>query len=98
MSGAGGVASLIAGVVLLALDKQPTCNKEHPEITCPYRYNTGAAGAAFTALGAASVAASAVLFGIGLSRKKKKKSEKPRPTVGVAPTRGGIWAHAAFRF
>jgi len=96
MSGVGGVASLVAGVTLLALNGRPTCDKSLPETSCPYRYNTSTAGAVFTALGSASAVAAAVLF--AYAYRSKTKREKPRATFVVAPTRGGAWAHANLRF
>lgn len=68
MSGAGGVASLAAGITLLALDDRYTCDREPKRLMCEYRYRTGTAGAVFTALGGASMVASAVLFYYGYFR------------------------------
>ena len=101
MSGVGGIASLAAGITLLALDGRYTCDQEPRRLMCEYRYGTGTAGAVFTALGGASMVASAVLFYYGYFRKQKSSGgggERPRPTVTLSPTRGGIWAHAQFRF
>ncbi|MFH2010755.1 MAG: hypothetical protein ABI333_29410 [bacterium] len=96
MSGVAGLLSTVAGVTLLAYHGRPTCDEPYGDVRCPYRYKTGTAGAVFTSLGGAAIVASVVLFYYGYSA--AKKPERPRTTVGVTPTKGGVWAHASFRF
>lgn len=98
MSAVGGALSLAAGVALVAVDDRYTCNQEPRRYQCPYRYSTGEAGAAFSALGAAALAASGVLFYLGYFRKEARRGAPARPRVTVAPTRGGFWANATIRF
>lgn len=97
MSGSMGLASLVAGVTLLALDGRTTCDETPGRLKCPYRYGTGTAGAAFTALGGASMVASGVLFYYAYFRHRGRR-EVPRATLGIAPTRRGAFAHAEIRF
>jgi hypothetical protein len=95
MTGVGGLVSLVAGATLLGLDHRPTCDLEPAATRCPYRLRTGAAGAAFTALGAASLAASGVLFYLVY---RKRPAREPRTRVGLAPLPGGVMTHATLRF
>lgn len=98
MSGVGGVLSLVAGITLLAVDDRYSCSQEPRRYRCPYRYSTGEAGAAFTALGGAALVASGVLFYLGYFRKRARRESSGRPRVTIAPTRGGIWANATIQF
>lgn len=47
------VASLVTGVVLLAMDGDPTCDAPFPKQQCKERYATGAAGVSFLLVGLA---------------------------------------------
>jgi hypothetical protein len=96
MTGVGGVASLVVGIALLAIDHRPTCQEEPTDRMCPNRYATGAAGATFTALGAASAVASGVLFYFVYGRKRKPAAR--RAELLVVPAPGGVSTHATIRF
>ncbi len=55
------VAAAVTGGVLLGLHDEPTCSRSRPEVTCPERYDTRAAGIGFLTVSALGVAGSAVL-------------------------------------
>jgi len=98
MSAVGGLLSLAAGIALLAVDDRYTCDQEPRRYMCPYRYSTGEAGTAFSALGGAALAASGVLFYLGYFRGGERHAAPARPRVTVAPARGGLYANATIRF
>ena len=70
------VATLAAGVALLAVHGQPTCERDFGK--CPERRNTQGAGVGLTVAGALSGAGAAVLFYLG-ARSKRKETTRVAP-------------------
>jgi hypothetical protein len=88
-----GLAGVVAGIPLLAIDGQPTCNLPNPKQACPDVYNTVGGGAALLSLGIAGVAASGVLFYMDHRARHKRA-----PAVSLLPLQGGIYVSAGGRF
>jgi hypothetical protein len=65
---AAAVASLAAGITLLALDGRPTCETAHPDHQCSELHDTVAPGAVLTAAGGLAAAGAAVLFYLDRAR------------------------------
>jgi hypothetical protein len=86
--GGVGAAALITGVVLLALDGNPTCDA--PGATCPEEYATGTAGIVFGVAGLAGAGVSGWMF--WSERNVRHES------AAIAPTRGGAVATYSIRF
>ena len=53
MGTSAAVVSLVTGIVLLAIDNDPTCDAPFPKQQCKERYATGAAGVSFLLVGLA---------------------------------------------
>jgi len=60
-TGGFSLATVLTGIVLLAIDGKPTCSKSNARYRCPERYATKGAGVAFTALGVAAAVGGGVL-------------------------------------
>jgi hypothetical protein len=86
--GGAGAAALITGIVLLALDGNPTCDA--PNATCPEEYATGPTGIVLGVVGLAGAGVSGWMF--WSERKDRQES------AAIAPTRGGAVATFSIRF
>ncbi len=88
------VATLGAGIALMVMDGEETCDKTHGHHVCPERYETMTPGVALVATGAALGGAAGLLFILDGGR------ESPRKTMAIAPTitRGGGGVAAALTF
>ena len=93
------VATLGAGIALLVMDGQETCDKAHEHYVCPERYETMTPGIALVATGAALGGASGLLFYLD-SKKKGATANEPRKTMAISPTvtRGGGGVTAVLTF
>jgi len=87
LGGAGG-AALITGIVLLAMDGDPTCDVSGA--TCPEVYATGTAGILFGVVGLGAAGVSGWMFW----SERKDRHE----AAAIVPTRGGAIASFAWTF
>ncbi len=81
--GGVGVAALIAGSTLWALDGDATCAMAPGQLYCPMVLNTGTLGITLVAGGAASLAASALMFGLD-RRGSSIKDGEPANVLSLA--------------
>lgn len=96
VTGSVSVVTVIVGASLVAIDNEPSCDRPNPEVTCPGRYDTAAAGGVLLAAGIVAGAASALF---GYMWWKDRETKKKKVDVSVAPLPGGgAAASATFRF
>lgn len=86
------VAGLAAGISLIAIDGQPTCDESFPNMECPEVRDTLAAGAVLTALGGAAGLASGYLF------YRDARDGGRSATVAPALLPGGVGLAATLRY
>ena len=93
------VATLGAGIALMVMDGQETCDKAHDHYVCPERYETLTPGVALVATGAALGGAAGLLFYLD-GKKGGGAAEEPRKTMAISPTvtRGGGGVTAVLTF
>lgn len=70
--GAGGLALLVTGIGVWAVDGKPTCDLMPGQVRCPERLNTDAGGATLFTLGAVALGGAALMFWL----------DRPRPARG----------------
>ena len=91
-----GVAGISSGIALQLVDNDPSCDRDRPQQRCPERYNTKGIGAAFTAVGGASLVGAGMLF-YWVYRKDRAEAAA---MAGLSPfwaaDGGGLSAMAAF--
>ena len=86
------VGGLAAGISLIVIDGQPTCDETFPNMECPEVRDTLAAGAVLTALGGAAGLASGYLF--YLDARDGGRSAAVAPTLMP----GGVGLTATLRY
>jgi hypothetical protein len=82
-----GLAAVITGAVLLALDGQPSCTLTPPQLQCPAFRSTAPEGGAVLGIGVAAAVTGAVLLIVDHVRHQHSNSNL-RPGVAVHP--GGV--------
>lgn len=95
------VASLGAGVALLVMDGEPTCDTERDHYVCPERYETLTPGIALLAAGAALGGTSGLLFYLDSREAAQSEQAAATPrTLSVTPVvsrqGGGVSALLTF--
>jgi hypothetical protein len=84
-----GAASLIGGIVLLAVDGDTTCSSG-PLSACPDVFETTAGGAALSVVGGLAIGTGiGLIVGDGGSNDRSAAATSSRARVGFAPRRGG---------
>ncbi len=93
ITGSAAVVSITAGVIFLDKDGKGTCD-DGPNRVCPQVFDTRTQGWASLGVGAALAGMTTWLFVRDHRRNKKQK----RMSVGILPTKGGMFGHVLLPF